>query len=127
MYSLRDAQSIQVGTLEIADEATAHADEVMMLVDIGVKAQPIAQRPKRCNQTQVVQHPQGSIDRVDRHSGHALLHCAKDGISAGVFLRGSELSKDLQTLMRQLDARVSGNRLEVIQPLRNLAFWCFRH
>ena len=50
-----------------------------------------------------------------------MLHRTEDGVGVRVLLSGSEFPDDLETLMRQLDARLLGDRLEVLEPMLYLA------
>lgn len=118
VQALRDRQPVQLGTLEIADEATAQTNEVMMTIEVRVESNAVASRPENAHEPLLVELPNGPVDGIQRHGRHAALHRAKDSLRIGMLFTGREFSKDLQALVRQLHTGILGGRGQVRKPSR---------
>ena len=108
------------GVLEIPDKPAAHAHVVVMPIEVGVEAGAVAVRPTRRDQSQVVEEPQGPVDRVERDGRQPGLHRPVQAVSGWVFGAGGDLPEDLEALVRELDASLAEAVMQSLETTLDL-------
>lgn len=100
----RDSEFVKLGAFKVADQAALFADVVVVAVQVGVEAHSLAARSDRGYKPEVIEKPESAVDGVERHGRHSWFDRPEDGFRIGVFLAGSDLAEDLETLMCQFHA-----------------------
>ena len=120
LHGVGDAKRVELGALEVPRQPAAHADVVVVVLEVGVEAHALAARAQRGDEPEVVEQPQRPVDGVERHRRHPRLDRAEDGLGVRVLQARGDLAEDLEALVRQLDAGVPGGRLELLEPTHDL-------
>lgn len=100
----RNRESIQYVAGEVDDRAALAADKVMVSIRVCIEPSSVLHRAHARDNSQIFQHSQGAVYRVQRYRGDALTNSRVDGLSIGVLRGGNELSQDLGSLVGCLDA-----------------------
>jgi hypothetical protein len=112
----RDADLVEFRAVEVTHQATALANVVVVGLQVGIKAHALPSRGEGDHEAEVVQEPQRAVDGIERHRGH----CRSDGLEERLGIRvlqaGGNFAEDLEALVRELDARLAGTRLEGLKP-----------
>ena len=106
-YGLGHVQVVQLLALEVANQPTAHADIVVVRVQVRIEPHPVALWSESRDEPEVVQRPEGPVDRVQRDRRDAPLNGTKYSVSVRVLDRGRNLAEDLESLVRHLASRAS--------------------
>ena len=114
LHGIGNAKRAERGAFEVSRQPAAHADVVVVALEIGVEAHALATSAKRGDKPEIVKHPQRPVHGVERHRRHTYLNGTKDGLGIRVLQARRNLAEDLHTLVRQLDARLLGGRLELL-------------
>lgn len=117
LHGIGYAEAVELCALEIPNEAAAHADVVVVVVEVRIEPDAIAPGSERRDEPEIVELPQRSVDGVERHGRHSALDCTENGFHVRVLLSRHQLPEDLEALMGQLDAGLPGDRLDVLEPM----------
>ncbi len=92
-----------------------NADEVVMPVDVAVKAHAVSGGADAGGKSFFFKQAQGSIDRVEGDGGNPLLDCGIEGFRTGVVFRRHQCPVNLCTLVSRLDSpfTTAGNNILV--------------
>jgi hypothetical protein len=107
-------QLVERVVVKVADQPAPPAYEVVVPTEVGIKPGAFAGWAERRDQTEVREHPQRPIDRIQRYRRHPLANTSQDGSRIRVLAALRDMTKDLQALMGDLDAGTSADLLEAL-------------
>ncbi len=117
---LGDAQGVEGGAFEIARQAAAHADVVVVVPQIGVEPHALAAGPKRRDEPQVIEQPQTPVHCVHRDGRDTTSDLPEDGVRVGMLEARRQLAEDLEALVGELDPGGLDGLLEPRDPAFHL-------
>jgi bacterioferritin len=106
--------------IEIGQDARRRIGGRSLPTEVGIEADALAPRTERGDQAQVVQEPQGSVNRVERDGGQSALHRPEDCVHSRVVYPGGDLAEDLQPLVGELDAGAAKRAPELLKAALDL-------
>src|SRR5450756_97584 len=127
LHAGRHGKCVEGGAFEVPDQAAADADVVVVWREVGVEAHAVATRTQRADQPEVVEHPQRPVDGVERQCRQSRLNAVQQGLGIRMLEAGCEFAKNLEALVRQLDARLLRGALEPLKPELNLGVLDIAH
>jgi hypothetical protein len=88
----------------------------VVMLQIGVEADAVLSRTQGCEKPEICEQPKRTVDRVEGDGRHVPLHHLVNRFRTGVLDARCDGTEDLKALVRELDARPLGDRLELLKP-----------
>jgi hypothetical protein len=110
---LRQLERVERRAVEVPDQPTPPAYEVVVSTEVRIESGAFAGRAKGRDQTEVGEQPQRAVDRIEGDCRDPLANISKESPRIRVSATLREVTEDLHALMRDLDASTSTGLLEV--------------
>ena len=121
LHGCGNRERVEVRALEVFRHPALHADVMVMVIEVGVEPDALPARAEGGNQPEAIEEPQRPVHGVERHRRNPLPDAPEDGFRIGMLRICGNLAEYLETLVRELHARLLAGGLELLKPERNPA------